>query len=240
MNIFLRRIPVNTKHIEISEFVRPALKRGFFRSSGRIVKVEILALQDTRIGTIEYHGLVTLDSETSVQNAVTGLKNRRLNGRLVVVRPYFHRSWYNDPRQKQRPVSEVVLEKRKGDRRRGRYLQIIKNISERFNGEDDSFKTIQHQDVQINFMLPKAIQDSVMSSISGFRSKQENAELSIPKPVFKPIKLLIEQDGEQEICGFQIYAEKQESVALLEHLKAEHSDSRVQYWVVPVLEKGGF
>jgi len=139
MNIFLRRIPANTRHTEISEFVAPALKSGLFRKSGRIVDVEILALQDTRIGTIEYHGVVTLDSELSVQRVVKGLKNRRFNGRMVVVRPYYHRSWYNDPRQNQTPVSADIIEKRKGDRRRGKYLQVIKNASDRFNSEDDFF-----------------------------------------------------------------------------------------------------
>ena len=238
MNIFLRRIPANTKHIEISEFVSPALKRGFFRKSGRILSVEILALQDTRIGTIEYHGLVTLDSETAVQNAVRSLKNRRLNGRMVVVRPYYHRSWYNDPRQQQSVVNETFLEKRKRHRRQGRYLQVIKNVSDRFNSEDDFFKTIYHQQFLINLMVPADIEENVEASIANFEAEQTSDELITPQQKYKPVKFLTEQDGEQKTCSFQIYAEKKDSVALLEKLKKDFTDSGIQYWIMPVVEKG--
>jgi hypothetical protein len=238
MNIFLRRIPANTKHVEISEFVATALKSGFFRKSGRIINVEILALQDTRIGTIEYHGLVTLDSETAAQNAVKVLKNRRLNGRMVVVRPYYHRSWYNDPRQQQNPVNESFLEKRKGDRRRGRHLQVIKNISDRFNSEDDFFRTLNHQQFLIHFMVPVEIEATVTAALTGFEAEQINDEIIPAAPKYKLVKLLTDQDDEQKTCCFQIYAEKKVSSALLERLKEEFPNSGIEYWITPVVEKG--
>lgn len=238
MNIFLRRIPANTKHAEISEFVYPALKRGFFRESGRIIDVEILALQDTRIGTIEYHGLVTLDSDDSVQKAVRGLKSRRFNGRLVVVRPYYHRSWSNDSRQQQNTVNESFLEKRKGDRRRGKYLQIIKNVSDRFNSEDDFFKTIIHQQFLINFMVPGEIEEAVEKLIADFEEEQAGNELMHSPPKHKPFRLLTEQDGNHRIYSFQVHAEKKDSTALLEKLKTEFPGSGIQYWIVPVIEEG--
>lgn len=241
MNIFLRRIPANTKHAEISEFVAPALKSGFFRKSGRILNVEILALQDTRVGTIEYHGLVTLDSEVAVQNAVRGLKNRRLNGRMVVVRPYYHRSWYNDPRQKQGSASEKYIEKRKGDRRRGRYLQVIKNVSDRFNSEDDFFKTLNQQEFLIHLNLPADMEDSVLASIAELAIEEASAEsdgLIESHIKYKPIKILSEQFDEQINCSFHIYAEKKDSVTLMEGLKAQFPDSGIKYWILPVIEKG--
>ncbi|MDD1622340.1 MAG: RNA-binding protein [Methylococcaceae bacterium] len=242
MNIFLRRIPANTKHAEISEFVSPALNRGFFRKSGRIINVEILALQDTRIGTIEYHGLVTLDSEAAVQSAVRGLKNRRLNGRLVVVRPYYHRSWYNDPRQQQNTVNENILEKRRGDRRRGQYLQIIKNVSDRFNSEDDFFRTLNHQQFLTTFMVPGDFEEALTKFIAEFGEEEEEEEsddeLIPPSPRHKAIRLLSEQEGDQRTYSFQIHAEKKDSLALLEKLKTEFSGSGIQYWIVPVVEKG--
>lgn len=238
MNIFLRRIPANTKHVEISEFVATALKSSFFRKSGRIINVEILALQDTRIGTIEYHGLVTLDSETAAQNAVRVLKNRRLNGRMVVVRPYYHRSWYNDPRQQQNSVNESFLEKRKGDRRRGRHLQVIKNISDRFNSEDDFFRTINHQQFLIHFMVPAEIEAAVTTALAGFEAEQISDEIIPAAPKYKLIKFLTEQDDEQKTCCFQIYAEKKISSALLERLKEAFPNSGIEYWITPVVEKG--
>lgn len=234
MNIFLRRIPANTRHIEISEFVASALKSGFFRKSGRIVDVEILALQDTRIGTIEYHGVVTLDSELSVQKVVKGLKNRRLNGRMVVVRPYYHRSWYNDPRQNQAPVPPDIIEKRKGDRRRGKYLHVIKNASDRFNSEDDFFKTVHHQQFSISFIVPPALEVAVMECLSSFESEQLNGNVE-----HRMTKFLTEADDvEQQTARFQIYAEKMAISALLEKLKSEFAGSGIHYWIMPVVEKG--
>lgn len=239
MNIFLRRIPANTKHVEISEFVSPALKSGLFRTSARIVNVEILALQDSRIGTIEYHGLVTLDSESAVQRAVKILKNRRLNGRMVVVRPYFHRSWNNDPRQQQTaPVSEEIFEKRKADRRRGNYLQVIKNVSDRFNSEDDFFKTINHQQFLINFVVPAQLEENVLEFITNF-DVQETGDETLPiLPKFKPIKYLTGQDAGQDTSSFLIYAEKMNISTLLESLKIEFAESGILYWILPVIEKG--
>lgn len=238
MNLFLRRIPASTKHAEISEFVYPALKRGFFRESGRIINVEILALQDTRIGTIEYHGLVTLDSDESVQNAVRRLKNRRLNGRLVLVRPYYHRSWSNDPRQSLNSDAETFFEKRKGDRRRGKYLQIIKNVSDRFNSEDDFFKTIIHQQYLMNFMVPAEIEEAVEKLIADFEEEQAGDEAIDAIPKHKPFRFLSEQNDEHKIYSFQVHAEKKDSTALLEKLKSEFPGSGIQYWIVPVIEEG--
>ena len=234
MNIFLRRIPANTRHTEISEFVAPALKSGWFRKSGRIVDVEILALQDTRVGTIEYHGLVTLDSELTVQRVVKGLKNRRFNGRMVVVRPYYHRSWYNDPRQNQLAVPADFIEKRKGDRRRGRYLQVIKNASDRFNSEDDFFKTVNHQQFSISFIVPPELESAVMECLSSFESEQINGDVE-----HRLTKFLTETEHvEQQTARFQIYAEKMAIAVLLEKLKAEFAGSGIHYWIIPVVEKG--
>lgn len=236
MNIFLRRIPANTRHIEISEFVAPALKSGFFRKSGRIVDVEILALQDTRIGTIEYHGLVTLDSELTVQRVIKGLKNRRFNGRMVVVRPYYHRSWYNDPRQNQVAIPAEFIEKRKGDRRRGKHLQVIKNVSDRFNSEDDFFKTVNHQQFSISFIVPLDMEAAMLECLSNLELEQFSADMV---GEHKMGKFLIEaDDNEQHSARFQIYAEKMLISALLDKLKSEFSGSGIQYWIMPVVEKG--
>lgn len=241
MNIFLRRIPANAKHAEITEFVTPTLKTSFFRKAGRILNVEILALQDIRVGTIEYHGLVTLDSESAVTNAVKGLKNKRLNGRIVLVRPYYHRSWYNDPRRRdQNPVQNHILERRKGDRRRGQYLQIIKNVSDRFNSEDDFFNTINHQQLLMNLMVPTELEESVLAAIADFETQQANADNTNPAENYQAIKYISVQNQEYNTSKLQIYAEKKASSALLEILKSEFKDSGIMYWILPVIEKGQF
>jgi len=238
MNIFLRRIPANAKHAEITEFVSTTLKTSFFRKAGRILNVEILALQDIRIGTIEYHGLVTLDSESAVTNAVKGLKNKRLNGRIVLVRPYYHRSWYNDPRRGQNPANNKILERRKSDRRRGQYLQIIKNVSDRFNSEDDFFNTINHQQLLMNLMVPAELEESVLAAIANFELQQSNADKTSPGENHQAIKYISVQNQEYNTSKLQIYAEKKDSSALLEILKSDFKDSGIMYWILPVIEKG--
>ena len=241
MNIFLRRIPANAKHAEITEFVSPTLKTSFFRKAGRILNVEILALQDIRIGTIEYHGLVTLDSESAVVNAVKGLKNKRLNGRIVLVRPYYHRSWYNDPRRGQNPAANNKFqERRKGDRRRGQFLQIIKNVSDRFNSEDDFFNTINHQQLLINLMVPSELEESVLTAIANFESQKSNTAVTNSGDSDQAIKYISVQNQEHNTSKLQIYAEKKASSALLEILKTEFKDTGIMYWILPVIEKGLF
>ena len=233
MNIFLRRIPANTKHQEISDFIAPALKGSFLQKTGRIVRIEILVLQDTRAGTIEYHGLVTLDSQESVSRVVKKLKNQRLNGRLVTVRPYFHRSWYNDPRQLHPQPDPSIVERRKGDRRRGKHLEVIKNASDRFSSEDDFFETIQHQPYLLTLIIPHLIKDAVTESLLAVEFEQ-------PHPIeAQNVKFLTEQhDNLQTATRLQMYVEKKEITVLLDTLKERFADTGIHYWVVPVSEKG--
>lgn len=137
MIIFLRKIPADTKLSDIEDFVTPALKGGWFRKSGRIIRIEILTLHDTRLNTWEFHGLVTVEPDEAGFRAIKRLKGRRLKDRLVIVRQYFQRSWQNDPRQNDNPVNIDFAEKRKADRRRGKDLEVIKDLTERFSSSGD-------------------------------------------------------------------------------------------------------
>lgn len=242
MNIFLRRIPANTKHIEISEFVTPALNNGFFKKPSRILNIEILALRDIRVDSIEYHGLVTLDSEWAVKRAVNGLRNRRFNGRYVVVRPYYHRSWSNDPRQQDQSINNNpgFVEKRHGDRRRGQYLEVIKNVSDHFNTEDDFFKTVNHQQLQVTFIVPAEIEMAVAECFVGFELEKlhsaNNADDAID---YRITRFLTELEGpEKKSRRFQIYATRHVLSELLEKLKSEFSRNDIYYWITPVIEFG--
>lgn len=136
MILFLRKIPANTKFGELADFVAPALKGGLLRKSGRIVKVEILALHDTRLNVHEFHGLVTVEPDSAGLRAIKLLKGRRFKDKLIVVRQYFHRSWHNDPRQSHKRFN-IDVEKRKTDRRRGKYLDVISDLSGRFSSSGD-------------------------------------------------------------------------------------------------------
>lgn len=136
MILFLRKIPANTKLAEISAFVAPALKGGLFRKSGRIVKIEILALHDIRLNAHEFHGLVTVEPDSAGLRAIKLLKGRRFKDKLIIVRQYVHRSWHNDPRQSHKRFN-IGEEQRKADRRRGKYLEVISDLSEKFSSTGD-------------------------------------------------------------------------------------------------------
>ena len=240
MNIFLRRIPANTKHAEITEFLAPALHRGLFRKAARILNVEIMALQDARQGTTEFHGLVALDSEMAVQYAIKALKNKRLNGRHVLVRRYYHRSWYNDPRQHQNAAgSNVYIEKRRGDRRRGSSLEVIKNASDQFNSEDDFFKSIKHPQFLVNFVVPIKFEEAVADCFVHFELEQSRHQLLDQTLEHRITRFLTEQIGpDGKTRRFQIYAEKNDIAALMERLNQDFKGSGIHYWVTPVVESG--
>jgi len=241
MNIFLRRIPANTRHVEISDFVAPALNNGFFKKPTKIVNIEILALRDIRVDSIEYHGLVTLDSESAVKHVINGLRNRRLRGRYVVVRPYFHRNLGNDPRRQSPNEQEIgFIERRHGDRRRGRYLEIIKNVSDQFNSEENSFKNHSHHQIQVTFIVPAKIEMAVAECFVNFEMENSIPVNNLEDAVdYRITRFLTELEGpENKSRRFQIFTTDAVLSKLLEKLKAEFSHADIYYWVAPILEFG--
>lgn len=240
MNIFLRRIPANTQHAEISEFVGPALKNGLFNKSGQILNIEILALRDTRLDSIEYHGLVTLDSEWSAKRAIKNLKNRRLNGRYVLVRPYYHRSWDNDHRQQQTHADDAAfLEKRHGDRRRGKHLEVIKNVSDRFSSKDEFSNALHHQQFQVTFIVPAEIEMAIAECLVSFEIEHTDSLGELDSPDHRITRFMTELEGpEKKSRRFQFFASKQVIAEVLEKIKSQFSSKNVYYWVTPVIEFG--
>lgn len=240
MNLFLRRIPANTHHLEIADFVKPALQRSWLRKSGQILNIEILVLHDVRTDSIEYHGLVTLDSDRAVQKAVNELKNRRLNGRFVLVKPYYHRNWDNDPRQGQSQLNaDLFMERRKGDRRRGKYLEVIKNVSDQFNNQKDFVKSLNHQYYQINFIVPPEVEASFLDCLAEFeRQLDEDSEDKRQMELVVQKLLVDKSSGEFNIRCIQFHASRSLITAFLESLKQQFSDQTITYWITPVVEYG--
>ena len=131
MILFIRKLPANTLPSELHHFVNPALKGGLFRPSGSVTKAELLMLRDTRDNTLEFHGLVHIDSEAAGRRAIKLLNGKRLKGRPVTVREYAEqRFWQNDVRFSHANCSAPQSERRQADRRRGKYLQRLNNIAD--------------------------------------------------------------------------------------------------------------
>ncbi len=242
MKIFLRRIPANTQYDDISEFIAPALKKGFFRRPGKILNIEILALQDTREGTIEYHGLVNLDSEQSVHYAINGLKNRRLNGRYVLVRPYFSRHSENDPREHFRNAdSEQFIEKRQGDRRRGKYLEVIKPVVDHYDFKDEPIDVLRRQQFQAILIVPVDIEMAVAECLVSFELQHADTLGEMDKPDHRIIRFMSELEGPgKRSRRFQFFASREVITEAMDELKKQFSSNNIYYWILPVVEFGVF
>ena len=138
MIIFIRKIPANTKLSELIAFIEPAVKGGLFRKGGVIRDARILALRDLRLRTLEFHGLVTIEPDKAALRAIKKLKGKRFKGKFVVIRQYFQRDWHNDPRNQSHVARNPNgLERRITDRRRGKDLEILEDISGKFSSAGD-------------------------------------------------------------------------------------------------------
>lgn len=134
--IFIRNVPELTLRKDLIAFVTPALK-ALLSPSGKVVKAEILVLLDARTKQMEYHGLVTVDSEKAGRRALKKLNGKRLNGRLVMVREFAIRSWRNDRRLNHVCVADAMGKGfRRNDRRRGKDLEVVKDISGMFSSDE--------------------------------------------------------------------------------------------------------
>ncbi|MGZ8095986.1 MAG: RNA recognition motif domain-containing protein [Methylosarcina sp.] len=124
MIIFIRNIPKDTLRSEIIEFIRPALKGGFFNKQGRIRDIEILTLKNKDINLIEYHALVTVEPESSGIRVIKKLHGQRFKEKHTAVRQYFTRRWQNDKRMQDFHVTAGFKEKRHNATRR-RNMEIV-------------------------------------------------------------------------------------------------------------------
>ncbi|WP_396643643.1 hypothetical protein [Methylomonas sp. 2B] len=132
MILFIRNVPASTHLSELEAYVAPALKRRFLFGGARILKAEILVILDKTTHTLEYHGLVHIDSDKVGLRAIKSLKGQRFKNKLVLVREYHNRNWHNDRRQTYQ-ATQALADKRVADRRRGASLEFVKDISAIFS-----------------------------------------------------------------------------------------------------------
>ena len=141
MIVFLRRIPANTKKSDVFNFIGPLLKGGFLKKSGRIDKINFLVFKDTRTNIMEYHCLVTIDSDAVADRVIKKLNRKAFKGKHIAVREYFYRSWHNDPRINMHEWNEELVNKRQVDRRRPR-LEVVADISDKFSSSEGFHRTL--------------------------------------------------------------------------------------------------
>jgi len=143
MILFIRGVPESTKISELRDFVSPALVNRMRLVNGKVLKSEVLILQDKKTKLVEFHGLVTVDSEKAGHLAIKKLNGDLFKGRRVVVREYVQRSWKNDRRENHAEKVDPPLKisgRRRGDRRRD--MEVIQNISHMFTARKNASRKL--------------------------------------------------------------------------------------------------
>ncbi len=118
MIIILKRIPENTKKIDIIEYLSPVIKGKIFQKTGVIEKVQIQALKDPQSHSIEFHGIVTINSDEAANRVIKKFNRKVFKGKNIAISEYHNRSWRNDRRINSPNDDEDLKSKRKFDRRR--------------------------------------------------------------------------------------------------------------------------
>ncbi|MGR8929992.1 MAG: DUF3240 family protein [Gammaproteobacteria bacterium] len=207
------------------------------------MNIEILIIRDLRVNSYEYHGLVRLDSDKVAKHAVVSLKDHRLRGRHVVVRPYFERSEVNDPRR----ISQHhqagnhdadFVEKRQGDRRRGKFLEVTRNRKTyvKADNEDPLNQVVQ---LQATFIVPSEIETAVAECMVEFEIEKSADASSDHADSYRLTRYLTEWEGPANTSRrFQIYVARPVLTELLARLKREFPGKEIHYWVAPIIESG--
>jgi hypothetical protein len=132
MIVFFKNIPGDTLRGELTEFIKPALKGGFFSAKGEIKKIEFLKLRVADINLVEFHALVHIEPDAVALRVIKKLHGQRFRDKRITVRQYYTRSWQNDRRADSKAVSAAIKEKRNTPTRR-RNLEIIEDSSIEFS-----------------------------------------------------------------------------------------------------------
>lgn len=131
MILFLQHIPANTRPTELYDYISPIVTDGALQLD-RILQADILIIQDKITNTLEYHGLVHLDSKATGLRALQALADPTLNEQAIAIREYSQRNPLNDRRRNDDEMQKPFIEQRQGDRRREQ-LEFIIDLSNVFN-----------------------------------------------------------------------------------------------------------
>ncbi len=127
MVIILRKIPPETLYQDIIEFIEPSLKPKWFNKEGYIEEVKILIIKDNDKETVEHHGLIRINPDSSAKKVIKLLNRKPILEKRIAVREYQYRSWHNDPRGNLNKRLGKILHRRKGSRRRPNLESLIDN-----------------------------------------------------------------------------------------------------------------
>lgn len=141
MTLFIRGISEYTKKSDLWEFVAPELNNRLRLMHSKVVKSEILILQDKNTKSIEFHGLVHVNSERAGRHAIKKLNGKLFQGKRVAIREYIQRSWKNDRRENHAAIIDSLGQgNRQGSRRR--HMQVVPSIRHIFSSKGEARKLL--------------------------------------------------------------------------------------------------
>jgi RNA recognition motif-containing protein len=129
MIVLLRNIPPETMYEDIINFIEPALKAKWFGKDGYIEEVKILSINDNVKETVEQHGIIRINPDSSAKKAIKFLNRKPILGKRIAVREYRYRSWHNDPRGNLNKRLGKILHRRTGSRRRPNLKSVLANAT---------------------------------------------------------------------------------------------------------------
>ena len=124
MILLIRNIPRDTYYKEMKALVEPVVKGGLLQKTGDLKSLEIIALQEENVVSLEFQALLNVEPETVAARILKQLHGTFLRGHRIMVREYVVRNPLND-RRKQSVVDPNFQEKRDHEDRR-RNLKVFK------------------------------------------------------------------------------------------------------------------
>lgn len=122
MFVIIKNLHQNTTIDDLEKFVAPAISGRFFQRKGSIKALKIIELTTRKGSSVERHGIVRVDSDSTKKRLVKFLNNRSINKVSYAVDEYVIRHWSADHRSNGLSVSSLakkqIPDRRKSDRRR--------------------------------------------------------------------------------------------------------------------------
>ena len=128
MIIILKNIPAKTKKQDVKAFMTPVVDGGWFSKRGQIKNISILVQKNIQTHEVQYHGLVEVTPDVVAERVIKKLNRKIMVGKWIAISEYKTRDWNNDPRRKKTYISELIKDRRVGDRR-GQYENIGEEIA---------------------------------------------------------------------------------------------------------------
>lgn len=122
MLIFIRNIPADYASSDVRSFIESALKPGYLQNSGYIDYCDVMVIYDRLQCSVEYHGLVKVDSKATGQRVIKLLNGAKIAGQSMEVREYLERQSPRVNHVDGKPENLITIVR--GERRRAERVRI--------------------------------------------------------------------------------------------------------------------